>query len=255
MTKFSVVIPVESWNEAWHEIIDDLVVLPHGSEIILVMPHDDHEPDNLADIKNKLSGKSVIITKSQAGLAKTLNAGANAASGEYLWFLNGDLRFTKESFIALEDAIKNKPDAIHYFVLKFLTDGPKIVRLNQIGSKMRSVIFNVPFIDQALCLKKEIFNKYGQFDESLQKGEEQAFIWKARKDGVKLNLINSDVTSSARKYDAMGWMHLTFANQLIWLKPAISGFSKLAEDFIKKNKLDEKAKKAISKVKRKKKDQ
>src|SRR5690606_39672288 len=70
------------------------------------------------------------------GRARQQNAGAAAAGGDVLWFLHADSRVTADTLAAARSFARSA--AIGYFDLQFLDDGPRLVRLNALGARIRS---------------------------------------------------------------------------------------------------------------------
>ncbi len=180
--------------------------------------------DLLADLEGM--GVEIIIEMGNSR-AKNMNNGALKASKEYLWFLHADSRVTKENITSLTKALNDKPNALHYFSLKFAQDGPAWMKVNMWGANFRSKIFGLPFGDQGFCIKKSLFNQLGTYREDLSYAEDLMFVWQARQSRIVLNNISSYLLTSARKYQEKGWFKLTWLYQLIWIKMSIPEFFKL----------------------------
>ncbi|MGH7127212.1 MAG: hypothetical protein ACREIV_01495, partial [Planctomycetaceae bacterium] len=144
-----------------------------------------------------------------AGRGSQMNAGAEAARNEFLWFLHADSRFTPAAPAALEASIREEPGALHYFHLAFLDDGPSLVRLNARGAWWRSRLLRLPFGDQGFCLRRELFFQLGGYDERAAYGEDQLLVRRARRSGVALRCTGATIATSARKYARHGWARTT----------------------------------------------
>jgi len=152
-----------------------------------------------------------IIISSKNGRAKSMNDGANKATKEFLWFLHADTFVTTQNMHALDKALKIKPQAMHYFKLKFKSFG--LVVLNAWGANIRSALFNLPYGDQGLCLSKEDFNDMGGFDEKIALGEDLLLVRKAKKNNIAFNRVPSTLITSARTYEKKGWLKTTMLYQ------------------------------------------
>jgi hypothetical protein len=121
---------------------------------------------------------------------------------------------------ALLDSMRTHPDALHYFGLRF-ADGPRLLRLTEVGVAMRCVLFGIPFGDQAFCLPRRIFDRLGGFDEQVPYGEDHLFVWKARHAGVRLKRVHAIVGTSGRKYADHGWLRITLRHVVLTLRQAL----------------------------------
>jgi len=135
-----------------------------------------------------------FITIQNSTRAKALNLGAEAASSPLLWFIHLD---SDLSLIQPSDLEKISEEKINTFLLKF--DDEKL-KLNASGANFRTKYLGIPFGDQSFIVHKRIFNLLGEFTISLKEGEDHEFIWKAKSIGIKINIIENYVISSAIKY-------------------------------------------------------
>ncbi len=168
-----------------------------------------------------LPQEAEIILSQEGGRASSLNQGAAKASGEYLWFLHADSELTDDGWHKLQIAIKQVPNALHYFDLAF-AGGSFFMRLNAWGANFRSRILGCPFGDQGFCLNRSVFEELGGYPKDVAYGEDHLFVWKARKAGVQLNPIGATLTTSPRKYEKYGWLRVTILHQYLWLKQVVA---------------------------------
>ena len=111
-----------------------------------------------------------------------------------LWFLHLDSNISLIDYLDFEKVDDQK---INTFLLKF--DDEKL-KYNSVGANLRTKYLNIPFGDQSFIINKKLFNFIGEFTESVDKGEDHEFIWKAKTIGVKVNIISNYILSSAIKY-------------------------------------------------------
>ena len=145
-----------------------------------------------------------------AGRARQLNAGAAATKADWLWFLHADSEVTTRTLTVMRDFVGADADAIGYFRLGFLNDGPRGMFLNAWGARLRSRLFGMPFGDQGLLMPRRVFAALGGFDESIGKGEDHALIWAAHAQGIPLHSLNATIRTSARRYAEHGWWRTTW---------------------------------------------
>ena len=209
----SVVIPVAPGDEAWQGLLPDLALLI-GPEVIFVATHT-LTPDDHARIDAVLVTGSWSWLVTARGRARQLNAGAQAAEREHLWFLHADSRFHGDTVRALGDAIRTAPNALQYFDLAFLPDGPSPMPLNALGARFRSRGLGMPFGDQGFLIRRVAFHSLGGFDESAPYGEDHLFVWRARRAGIGLRATGGTLRTSARRYSDHGWARTTLRH--VWL--------------------------------------
>jgi len=204
LQKTSIIIPFAPKDMAWQSLLLDLNALPEHTEIILVAAS--HESKLEAQVFKTNQAFSVI--ESSMGRASQMNAGANAARNPCLWFLHADSRLDERCLEAL-DQFDFEKSQLGYFGLRFLNDGPRRMRINSFGVSLRSRFLGIPFGDQGFVISRTNFKKLGQYREDLNSGEDHAFVWAARKNGVKLKKFNASILTSARKYAQHGWGQTT----------------------------------------------
>lgn len=168
-----------------------------------------------------------IITASEGSRARSLNAGAARATGDFFWFLHADSRVSADGIAALERAIADTPEALNYFTLAF-GDTPHLrMRINAWGTNMRSRVLGVPFGDQGFCMHRDVFFRLGGFPEHVPYGEDHVWVWRARQQGVRLRNVGATISTSARRYRSEGWLKTTLRFQYLWVKQAWPEWVKL----------------------------
>ena len=197
----AIVVPAGPGDNAWHGLLPQLVPAA-AREILLVLPNDATDaPGNLPE--------NVRIVRATAGRSSQLNAGADISNARWLWFLHADSRVDSTSLTAVAAFVTEDADAIGYFDLGFLDDGPRLTKLNAAGANLRSRIAGLPFGDQGLLIPRRVFGALGSFDLSLPSGEDHALVWKARHAGIPLRRLTATIYTSARKYAQHGWWRTT----------------------------------------------
>jgi len=207
MKEISIIITVAPGDGEWKKLVGDLKFIFGKAEIILASAI---KPENLP--------AGISWAECKGGRAKCLNAGAKMAGKKFLWFLHADSRLDNSTLKVLENALLKKPLALHYFQLEFLDDGPNLMWLNAIFANLRSRILLAPFGDQGFCIQKDIFEKIGGYPEGLAYGEDNVFVWRTRKAGIKLSCAPAHLLTSARKYEEQGWPKTTFDHLWLWAK-------------------------------------
>lgn len=224
--RLSVIIPVGENDNSWRSLIADLRHLSNEDEIIFVS---NNKKLKALEKEALLPGLAVSVISSEEGRAKQLNAGARAARSDFLWFVHCDSRFSSAAVEALSRSLRASPEALHFFDLKFLADGPRMMRLTELGVWIRSRILRVPFGDQGLCLSREKFERLGGFDECSPYGEDHLFVWTAHQNGVELRAVGHSLYTSARKYESRGWASTTSKHLKLTVEQAIPELRRLLQ--------------------------
>lgn len=186
--------------------------IPNELEIICVA--DKAAPNGLDDRIRWL------LVEDGQGRAAFLNAGAQAAKGKYYWFVHADSKLSKEAFQLLCSSLRRSPRALHYFQLSFY-DGGDLMRINEIGVKLRCWLFRAPFGDQAICLAADLHDQIGGFSTEAAFGEDHLYVRTAIRNGIQLNQVEGEVATSARRYQQQGWWNVVIDFQKKWIGQAI----------------------------------
>jgi len=152
----SIVIPVYNEETA---INRTLSALPFGENIEVIVV-DGQSSDRTMDIVRQYPVKSI---RSLRGRDLQLNAGASAAKGDILLFLHADCLLQREGLKEIEKQISLN------FVggcFSHKIDSPKwIYRWIEASGHLRAVFFKIFYGDQAIFVRRDIFEQIGGFKE------------------------------------------------------------------------------------------
>ncbi len=154
------------------------------------------------------------VIQGEPGRAGQLNRGATIAQGEILLFLHADTRLPENFAAAVLQAVSDESNSAGAFRLA-IEDPTPAMRFIAGCANLRSSLLQMPYGDQAIFVKKEVFLQLGMFAE-LPIMEDYLFIQKAKRKG-KIALLEEEVTTSARRWQRMGVWRTTVINQLIIL--------------------------------------
>ncbi|MDB0053916.1 DUF2064 domain-containing protein [Candidatus Pelagibacter sp.] len=185
--KLSIVVPIGHKDQNF-KLLDQLKDKFKDHEIIAACSSQNFEAKKLEEHVDK------FLTIQNSTRAKALNIGAEAANNSLLWFIHLD---SDLSLINPSDLEKIDKEKINTFLLKF--DNEKL-RLNAKSANFRTKYLGLPFGDQSFIVHKKLFNFIGEFTIGLYEGEDHEFIWKAKSVGIKINVLENYVISSAAKY-------------------------------------------------------
>lgn len=204
--RLSVIIPFAADETDGAALLEQLQALPSATEILPAGVTGHALPAGLgrADVHTELRR-----CFSPAGRARQMNAAAARAQGRWLWFLHADSRLQPSTLKGLDTFIAADQEALGFFDLRYLKDGPWLTRLNAVGANLRARWLGMPFGDQGFVIPSAWFKRLGGYDESLAQGEDHALVWQARARGLRLQRIAAPLASSARKYATHGWLSTT----------------------------------------------
>ena len=160
----------------------------------------------------------VEVLSSPAGRACQMNLGAKAATGNILLFLHADTLlppgFDAMIRTALESSLKVYRKAPVAGAFAVWIDASLIsLRLIERGINWRSRFLQMPYGDQAIFLRKEVFYDIGSFPK-LPIMEDFELMYRLRRKG-RIVIIETPVTTSARRWLQSGVFKTTIINQLI----------------------------------------
>ena len=208
LARLAVVVPVGPGDAIAPVLRAQLAALPTDAEVRVVCA----TISDLARIRSLTTSGAEARWHYQLappGRATQQNAGAEAATRSWLWFLHADSQFAPGTLTTLADFLHGDQPALGYFDLRFLDDGPPLMPLNAFGAWLRSRWLGLPFGDQGLVLPRAVFDALGGFDSTLRCGEDHDLVWRARRAGVPLRPLHAPLYTSARKYAEHGWARVT----------------------------------------------
>jgi hypothetical protein len=226
LSDVSIVIPVAPDDEAWRLLIGDLIEAGTDAELLLVGAG--KQPSDFGEMLARRGAlRSIHWLTTTAGRAHQMNYGATHSTRAFVWFLHADSRIRIDALLALQKSLETHPHALHYFDLAFQDDGPRLVRLNALGVRVRSRYLGLPFGDQGLCMSRDTFERLAGFDETTAYGEDHLLVWAAHGHRVPLQRVGAFITTSARKYRTKGWLSTTLVHGWRTWRQAIPQFVRL----------------------------
>ena len=177
-------------------------------EIIVV---DGGSTDDTAALA-KAYGAALLVES--GGRAKQGNAGARAASADVLLFLHGDTRLP-EGFDVHVLNLMDRLDTVAG-AFKLGIDGTEIgLRLVEKLANFRSRFLQIPYGDQAIFTRSDLFHSIGGFPD-MPIMEDFVFMQRIRKKG-RIALAPAAVTTSSRRWLKIGILKTTMINQIVLL--------------------------------------
>jgi len=152
----------------------------------------------------------IIKVNSKKGRAVQMNEGAKHATSPILFFLHVDSKIKQNTL----DLIFKEIDQVGAFEL--CIDSPKLYfRIIEKFATLRSKITKIPYGDQGVFIKKEIFESIGGFN-NLEIMEDVNLMDKLKKKGLHVKILNQCITTSPRRWQKEGIIYTTLRNWVIY---------------------------------------
>lgn len=200
----SVIIPALN-EEGW---IAGAVRAAHDPEAEIIVA--DGESRDTTAAKAAREGARVVHCR--AGRARQQNSGAAAALGAILLFVHADTRVPPGYPAEIFETLMDRRVALGAF--SFRTDGrSELMRLVEAGANLRSRALGLPYGDQGLFVRREMFQRAGGFPETAI-AEDLNLVRRLRRLG-RIRTARRHAVTSARRWQARGVLRTTWTNQLV----------------------------------------
>lgn len=199
----AIVIPALDEARSLPGLLADLRTLARPHEIIVV---DGGSSDRTADVASA-AGARVITTPRGRGIQ--LAAGARAARANVLCFIHADARLAPDAIRAMERALDNPVYGTFAFRLRIGAAGMGY-RIVEFGANVRSIVFGLPYGDQALLLDKALYDAAGGY-LPLPLMEDVTLV-RALARLAPVRLLPASITVSPRRWQREGIVRATLRN-------------------------------------------
>ena len=194
--KLSVIVPTFNEAAVIAETLRRAVVAAAPHEVIVA---DGCSADDTAARARPYA--TVLALPMTRGAA--LNRAAAAATGDVLLFLHADTMLPMGATSAIARALKDADVIGGAFRLRLDHPG-RLAALVAYNVNVRSLLTNSFFGDQAMFVRREVFERAGGFKEwSVM--EDLEILPRLRRHG-RLALLDEEVVTSARRHESNGWL-------------------------------------------------
>lgn len=193
-------------NEAWG-LEDTLNSIATNTLEIIVSDGGSH--DKTTEVAYQWGAK---ILRGKAGRATQMNTAAFSAQGDILLFLHADTRLPSGYDLAITDILARQEVVGGAFRLGIDGNGLGF-RLIEIGANIRSILFSIPYGDQAIFIKRDLFLKMGGYTD-IPIMEDFDLVQRLRKYG-HVKTVKESVCTSNRRWSKHGIIKTTVWNWII----------------------------------------
>ena len=205
----SIIVPVIDEDRIINDLIEHLCGLPFGKgcEVIIV---DGNQNQNTLKAIFREDVKKIASFK---GRGAQMNTGAAVAKGEILLFLHADTLLAPPAFDQILLALK--PPKVVGGAFDLGIDSNRWgFRLIETVASLRSRITRIPYGDQAIFIKKTVFERLGGFGE-IPIMEDVDLMRRVKKTGQKIAIIPLKVLTSPRRWEKEGLLFSTLRNWIL----------------------------------------
>lgn len=162
-----------------------------------------------------IKDSDVIKVPSAAGRAKQMNTGAKAATGEIFLFLHADSTLPGNAFRLIQETLRDPKISGGAFFLKIESPHP-FVWLAAFFTNIRCALTRVPYGDQGIFIRKEVFEAFGGYPD-IPIMEEVELMRILKKRHLRIKILRKKIRTSARRWEKQGVFFTTFRNRLLSL--------------------------------------
>src|SRR5205807_5086837 len=203
--QISFIVPVFNEAPLIRRFLAQLGERAPGAEIIVA---DGGSTDGTADLAPGFCDR---LVESQRDRARQMNAGANAARGDILWFVHADVELPSQSLDEIMRIMEDSNVVGGYFRIRL--PGALIYRLTDNLAHYAGMLLRMRCGDHGIFCRRTAFVDVGGFPE-VPLMEDVEFFRRLRRCG---RMVCSDkrIVISPRRYEAIGRARLTLAYGLI----------------------------------------
>jgi len=206
LSSISIIVPVFNEAALISPFLQHLRERAADAELVVT---DGGSTDGTRKIAEPLCDKLVV---SGPGRARQLNAGARAANGEVLWFLHADSKVPVRCLQEIQKAVADGNAAGGYFRIR-LPSTRVIYRLTDGFAHYAGLVLHMRCGDHGLfCWRNAFFQSGGFPDVPLM--EDVEFFRRLHRFG-RVQAVRRRLTTSLRRYEALGALRVTCAYGLI----------------------------------------
>ncbi len=182
--KISVVIPAYNAEQTIGRTLDSVLAQTRAADEIIVI--DDGSADATADIIRTYGGKVRLIQQENAGVSVARNAGIEAASGDWIAFLDGDDEWLPDKLKYQSEHLQQRPE-LTWIYSNFYRKEPAAeqLQLAHVNPNLMNVLVGGAFEDyfrayvngayawtSVLMIRKDVFGKTGTFEPGMKRAQD-----------------------------------------------------------------------------------
>lgn len=192
----SVIIPTLNEEQNIVSLLDYLKQMDTDLQLIIA---DGNSNDKTVDLARQLC----LAVQSSPGRGVQMNAGANAATGDILWFLHADCRPHPDSILAMKQALSD-PKIVGGGFEYNLNHPDFRFRLVEFLSNRKNRLLKWLFGDMGIFVRQEIFERMTGYSE-IPLMEDMDFSKRLKQYG-QIVILPQRINTSARRWIEEGYL-------------------------------------------------
>jgi rSAM/selenodomain-associated transferase 2 len=211
----SIVVPTLNEAANVQRVSTSLIGLQNAELIFADGGSTDGTTERIEELR--LHHANVRLVRSAKSRSKQMNAGAAEAKGEWLIFLHADTILPEQSLQQFVRLVRADP-SLQSGAFEFRVDHRRLVyRYLECYVRLRAKYGKLPFGDQAIFLKRNLFERLGGYRDDYPLMEDMELVQRLNKlDGFEV--LDIPVFTSARRFEADGYLKRTCGNLYLQLK-------------------------------------
>jgi rSAM/selenodomain-associated transferase 2 len=205
----SVIIPAFNEEDNLNRCIESIISGGTGCEIIIA---DGASMDKTVEIARAYEGVKTILGR--RGRGSQMNRGAASALGDILLFLHADTYLERGWDREIISSLGDGSIVGGAFAFR-IDSGRRPYRLIEYWVKFRCRVFHLPYGDQGIFVRRDVFDKLGGYKE-IPLMEDVDFVERMKKIGA-IRVLKKKALTHARKWEQEGWFRRSFFNQVIMM--------------------------------------
>ncbi len=202
--KLSVIIPCKNEVGTVEKLLDSLVAQTLPVDEVIVI--DSHSTDETASVVRGYADRLPIkvIPAKEKGVTHARNEGAEAATGDVLFFMDADVQLQPDLIKKTRQAIVRRGLEVGGFSQRMDAASTEL----RAGSRVMNGYVNMmsltpwPIFFSCFFVTKELHELIHGFDPSLWIMEDYDYAYRARKEGAKFGIVRGTYfISSARRFE------------------------------------------------------
>lgn len=204
--RISIIIPVYNEAAIIGDTLDHVAGLTEGHDCECIVV--DGSPDG--STIRELSGRQVTKATSPKGRGRQMNRGASLATGAILLFLHADTTLPAGAMEHIERVMSTGRYAGGAFDLSILSNNPWLRLVATVGS-LRSRITRIPYGDQGIFVRRDLFYALGGFRD-IPIMEDVDFMRRLKAGREMIHISRMKAGTSPRRWEQEGFVFGTLRN-------------------------------------------
>ncbi len=218
----SIIMPTLNEADSIEQTLVTVRALNLSAQVIVI---DGGSTDNTRELAGGLAHQ---VLRSECGRARQMNAGAAAASGDYLLFLHADTELTVHAATQLQSALEQQPTWGRFDVR--ISGDHRMLAIIAFMMNWRSRITGIATGDQAIFVRREVFESMGGYaDQALM--EDIEISRQLLKQSRPVCLKGPVITSGRRWQNHGVWPTIVLMWRLRWRYWRGASPEQLARDY------------------------